>query len=94
MLVLDEDPHDVVNPEGIAQLENLMRRDRNHSSVFMWTLGNEEREATTETGLHILSTMKQFGCEAGWIAAGYSGAATAGYGAGTGRSDREQRDWL
>ena len=30
------------NPEGLAQFGNLMRRDRNHPSVFMWSMGNEE----------------------------------------------------
>lgn len=59
MLFLDETRMMSSNPEGIAQFENLIRRDRNHPSVFMWNMGNEEREATTETGLHILSTMKR-----------------------------------
>ena len=58
MLFLDETRMMSSNPEGIAQFENLIRRDRNHPSVFMWNMGNEERESTTETGLHILSTMK------------------------------------
>ncbi len=59
MLVLDETRMMSSNPEGIAQFEDLIRRDRNHPSVFMWNMGNEERESTTETGLHILSTMKR-----------------------------------
>ena len=58
MLFLDETRMMSSNPEGIAQFENLIRRDRNHPCVFMWNMGNEERESTTETGLHILSTMK------------------------------------
>ena len=28
-----------------------MRRDRNHPSVFMWSMGNEEGQANTEKGL-------------------------------------------
>jgi beta-galactosidase len=59
MLVLDETRMMSSNPEGIAQFEDLIRRDRNHPSVFMWNMGNEERESATETGLHILSTMKR-----------------------------------
>jgi len=59
MLFLDETRMMSSNPEGIAQFENLIRRDRNHPCVFMWNMGNEERESTTETGLHILSTMKR-----------------------------------
>ena len=35
-----------------------MRRDRNHPSVFMWSMGNEEGQANGEKGVHILSAMK------------------------------------
>ncbi len=46
MLVMDETRMLSSNPEGLAQFENLVRRDRNHPSVFLWSMGNEEREAT------------------------------------------------
>ena len=59
MLFLDETRMMSSNPEGVAQFENLIRRDRNHPCVFMWNMGNEERESTTETGLHMLTTMKR-----------------------------------
>ena len=59
MLFLDETRMMSSNPEGLAQFENLVRRDRNHPSVFMWSMGNEEREATTEAGLRILTSMKK-----------------------------------
>jgi beta-galactosidase len=59
MLFLDETRMMSSNPEGIAQFEDLIRRDRNHPCVFMWNMGNEERESATETGLHILTTMKR-----------------------------------
>ncbi len=39
MLVLDETRMMSSNPEGLAQFENLVRRDRNHPSVFMWSMG-------------------------------------------------------
>ena len=42
MLVFDETRMMSSNPEGLAQFENLVRRDRNHPSVFMWSMGNEE----------------------------------------------------
>jgi beta-galactosidase len=42
MLVMDEHRLMGTNPEHFRQLENLMRRDRNHPSVFIWSLGNEE----------------------------------------------------
>ena len=58
MLVFDETRMMSSNPEGLSQFENLVRRDRNHPSVFMWSMGNEEGQANTETGLHILTAMK------------------------------------
>lgn len=59
MLVLDETRMLSSNPEGIAQFENVIRRDRNHPSVFIWSMGNEESISITETGLKILTSMKQ-----------------------------------
>ena len=58
MLVFDETRMMSSNPEGLNQFENLVRRDRNHPSVFMWSMGNEEATANTEVGLHILTAMK------------------------------------
>jgi beta-galactosidase len=58
MLVFDETRMMSSNPEGLSQFGNLVRRDRNHPSVFMWSMGNEEGQANTETGLHILAAMK------------------------------------
>jgi beta-galactosidase len=59
MLVFDETRMMSSNPEGLSQFENLVRRDRNHPSVFMWSMGNEEGRANTEKGLHILTAMKR-----------------------------------
>ena len=42
MLFMDETSMMSSNPEGLAQFEALVRRDRNHPSVFMWSMGNEE----------------------------------------------------
>ncbi len=58
MLVFDETRMMSSNPEGINQFEDLIRRDRNHPSVFMWSMGNEEATANTVVGLHILTAMK------------------------------------
>jgi len=58
MLVFDETRMMSSNPEGLSQLENLVRRDRNHPSVFMWSMGNEEGQANTARGVLILSAMK------------------------------------
>ncbi len=59
MLVLDETRMLSSNPEGLAQFENMVRRDRNHPSVFLWSMGNEESISVTNTGLRILTSMKR-----------------------------------
>jgi beta-galactosidase len=59
MLVFDETRMMSSNPEGLSQYENLVRRDRNHPSVFMWSMGNEEGVAATDHGLAILMAMKE-----------------------------------
>jgi beta-galactosidase len=59
MLVFDETRMMSSNPEGLSQLGDLVRRDRNRPSVFMWSMGNEEGMANNERGVHILSAMKQ-----------------------------------
>ncbi|MDX9982011.1 MAG: glycoside hydrolase family 2 TIM barrel-domain containing protein, partial [Lentisphaeria bacterium] len=43
--------------EGIEQLETLIRRDRNHPSVIMRSLGNEEPLFTKPEGKRILETL-------------------------------------
>ncbi len=58
MLVFDETRMMSSNPEGLAQFGDLVRRDRNRPSVFMWSMGNEEGQANTERGVLILSAMK------------------------------------
>ena len=42
MLVMDENRLLTSSPEQQNQLERLIRRDRNHPSVFIWSIGNEE----------------------------------------------------
>ncbi|MBP3333498.1 MAG: DUF4982 domain-containing protein [Clostridia bacterium] len=42
MLVMDETRMFGTSPEAIRQLTDLIERDRNRPSVFIWTLGNEE----------------------------------------------------
>ena len=63
MLVMDETRMLSSNPEGIAQFENMIRRDRNHPSVLLWSMGNEESIAPTEIGLRLLTSMKQAGLQ-------------------------------
>ena len=61
MLVLDETRMLSSNPDGLVQFENMIRRDRNHPSVFIWSMGNEESISPTETGLRLLTSMKRVG---------------------------------
>lgn len=42
MLVMDEQRVLNSSPEYMNQFERLIKRDRNHPSVFMWSIGNEE----------------------------------------------------
>jgi beta-galactosidase len=58
MLVLDETRMMSSNPEGMSELERLIKRDRNHPSVVLWSLGNEEAEQGTARGARIVKTMR------------------------------------
>lgn len=42
MLVMDENRLLNSSPEYLDQLQRLVYRDRNHASVFLWSIGNEE----------------------------------------------------
>ena len=63
ILVFDETRMMSSNPEGLSQFRDLVRRDRNRPSVFMWSMGNEERVANGEKGVLILTAMKQVATE-------------------------------
>jgi beta-galactosidase len=58
MLVMDETRMMSSNPEGMNQFADLVRRDRNHPSVFLWSLGNEEPTATNAKGSNIVTAMQ------------------------------------
>jgi beta-galactosidase len=42
ILVMDENREFGINPEELDQLRSQIERDRNHPSVFVWSIGNEE----------------------------------------------------
>jgi beta-galactosidase len=48
------------NPEGLAQLETMVKRYRNSPSIILWSMGNEEwrlQDDMGEQGVHIGTTM-------------------------------------
>ena len=61
MLVIDENRLMGSSPEQLSQLEALIRRDRNHPSVILWSLGNEEWSIEGNIkGARIATTMQAF----------------------------------
>ncbi|MHB1023797.1 MAG: beta-galactosidase GalA [Acidobacteriaceae bacterium] len=60
MLVMDETRMFSSTPEGLSQLERMVKRDRNHPSIILWSLGNEEnRVQGTKVGANIAADMKR-----------------------------------
>ncbi len=59
MLVMCETRMMSSSPEGLGQLGRMIRRFRNHPSIILWSLGNEEREQSTPRGKQIVTTMKR-----------------------------------
>jgi len=60
MLVMDETRLMNTSLEYMDQFERLILRDRNHPSIFMWSIGNEEQNVqTTSQGKRIALTMMQ-----------------------------------
>ncbi len=58
MLVMDETRMMSSGPEGMSELERLIKRDRNHPSVVIWSLANEEPEQGNTRGARIVLTMR------------------------------------
>ena len=60
MLVMDEQRLLNSSPEYMAQWERLIKRGRNHPSIFMWSIGNEEGWIQTNSvGKRIAQTLLQ-----------------------------------
>lgn len=59
MLVMDETRMFSSSREGLSQLERMVRRDRNHPCVFLWSMGNEEPLQSTPTGARMCAAMKR-----------------------------------
>jgi beta-galactosidase len=61
MLVLDENRLMGSNEEHFSCLERLMKRDRNHPCVILWSFGNEEWAIETNSkGSRITASMQNF----------------------------------
>jgi beta-galactosidase len=57
IIVLDENRHLSSSEEGLKDLATMLYRDRNHPSIFMWSMENEEAIQGTVMGARILETM-------------------------------------
>lgn len=57
MLMIVEARLNSSDPEAMAQLERIVRRDRNHPCVILWSVGNEEPHQGTERGARISAEM-------------------------------------
>jgi beta-galactosidase len=59
IIVMDENRVLGSDPQHLSMLEEQVRRDRNHASVGIWSLGNEEFAAQeTQSGRRVVTTMQ------------------------------------
>jgi beta-galactosidase len=59
MLVMDETRNFGSSPEHLEQLRTMLLRDRNHPSIILWSICNEEAIQGTAVGGNIARTMQQ-----------------------------------
>ena len=57
ILVLAENRHLSSTEDGLKDLTTMLLRDRNHPSIFMWSMENEEAIQGTVMGARILETL-------------------------------------
>jgi len=58
MVVMDENRKLGDSPDILSQVASMVRRDRNHPSVIMWSMCNEEGQQGTEQGGKMFAAMK------------------------------------
>jgi beta-galactosidase len=59
MLMICEQRINSSSEEAVSELERMVRRDRNHPSVILWSLGNEEPHQATERGARINGELRE-----------------------------------
>jgi len=60
MLVIDETRAPGNTKERLGQLCSIVRRDRNHPSIILWSMANEERSLETSgVGVQVMQRMKR-----------------------------------
>ena len=60
-LVIEENRLTGINREHIDLLQRMIRRDRNHPSIILWSVGNEEWGIEwKETGTRIAASMREY----------------------------------
>ena len=85
MLVLAENRLSGSNQYHLEKLESFMKRDRNHPSIVLWSLGNEEWAIEgNDKGVRITETMQNFVRSIDSSRA-FTTAITAGWDDGTGK---------
>lgn len=61
ILVIDENRLPGINQEHLRLLESMIRRDRNHPSVILWSCGNEEwGMENTVQGTRVAAAMREY----------------------------------
>ena len=57
MMIVPEARLNSTSPEAMDELDRMILSSRNHPSVILWSLGNEEPQQTTERGRRITADM-------------------------------------
>jgi len=59
MLMICEQRINSSSDEALSELERMIRRDRNHPCVILWSLGNEEPHQATDRGARINAELQE-----------------------------------